>query len=50
MLRVAVPARDDRPYVAIHSPAELADTFSAARELATTERKDLKEDFLRIRR
>jgi len=45
-----MPGRDDRHHVAVHTPAELANLFSSARELAAVERVDLAEDFLRIRR
>jgi hypothetical protein len=48
-LRVAVPGRDGRHYVAIHTPAELADLFASARELTDPERTDRAADFLRIR-
>ena len=50
VLRVAMPANVDRPYVAVRSPGELAELFSSAQELAATERTDFAEDFLRIRR
>jgi hypothetical protein len=50
VLRVAMPGRDDRRHVAVHTPAELAELFSSARELTAAERADLAEDFLRIRR
>jgi len=49
LLRLAVPGRDGRHYVAIHSPPELADLYTSARELTDTERADYAEDFLRIR-
>jgi hypothetical protein len=49
VLRVAVPGRDGRHYVAIHKPAELADLFASARELTDTERSDRAADFVRIR-
>ena len=51
VLRVAMPGRDGdgRHYVAIHTPAELADLLASARELADTERAALAADFLRIR-
>jgi hypothetical protein len=48
-LRVAEPGRDGRHYVAIHTPAELADLFASARELTDPERTDRAADFLRIR-
>lgn len=48
VLRVAMPGRDGRHYVAIHTPAELADLLASARELADTERAALAADFLRI--
>jgi len=50
LLRVAVPSSDDRHHVALQSPAELADLFASARELTETERADLSEEFVRIRR
>jgi hypothetical protein len=49
VLRVGIPGRDGRHYVAIHTPAELADLFVSARELTDTERAVLAADFLRIR-
>jgi hypothetical protein len=49
VLRVAMPGMDGRHYVAIHTPAELADLFSSAQELTDTERAVLAADFLRIR-
>jgi hypothetical protein len=49
VLRVAMPGRDGRHYVAIHTPAELADLFASTRELTDTERAVLAADFLRIR-
>jgi hypothetical protein len=49
VLRVAMPGRDGRHYVAIHTPAELADLFSSAQELTDTERAVFAADFLRIR-
>ena len=49
VLRVAMPGADGRHYVAIHTPAELADLFASARELTDTERAVLAADFLRIR-
>jgi len=48
--RVAMPTTADRPYVAVRSPAELADLFSSGQELADAERTDFTEDFLRLRR
>jgi len=38
VLRVAMPGTEGRHYVAIHTPAELADLFASARELTDTER------------
>lgn len=49
VLRVAVPGRDGRRSVAIHAPAERADLFASARELADSERADRAADLLRIR-
>jgi len=49
VLRVAMPGTDGRHYVAIHTPAELADLFAFAQELTNTERAVLAADFLRIR-
>ena len=49
LLRVAMPERDGRPYVAVHAPAELADLFTSAVALPDTERAALAADFLRIR-
>lgn len=49
LLRLAVPGRDGRHYVAIHTPVEVADLYASARELTDTERADCAEDFLRIR-
>ena len=49
VLRVTIPGRDGRHYVAIHTPAELADLLASARELTDTERAVLAADFLRIR-
>jgi hypothetical protein len=49
VLRVAVPGRDGRRYVAVHTPAELAGLFASARELTDIERTDRAADFLRIR-
>ena len=48
VLRVAMPGRDGRHYVAIHTPAELADLLASAREMTDTERAVLAADFLRI--
>lgn len=48
--RVAMPGMDGRCHVAVHTPAELANLFSSARELAAAERADLAEEFLRFRR
>jgi hypothetical protein len=48
VLRVAMPGTDGRHYVAIHTPAELADLLASARELTDTERAVLAADFLRI--
>ena len=48
VLRVAMPGRDGRHYVATHTPAELADLYAFAQELTDTERASLAEDFLRI--
>ena len=49
VLLVGMPGTDGRHYVAIHTPAELAELFSSARELTDTERAILAADFLRIR-
>ena len=49
VLSVKIPERDNPPYVAIHKPAELADLYSTAHELADSERVVLSEDFERIR-
>jgi len=49
MLRVAMPGKDGRRYVAAHHPAELADLFASARALTGTERAALAHDFLRLR-
>jgi hypothetical protein len=49
VLRVAMPGTDGRHYVAIHTPAELADLIASARELTNTERTVLAAEFLRIR-
>ena len=48
VLRVGMPGRDGRHYVAIHTPAELADLLASAQELTDTERAVLAADFLRI--
>ena len=50
LLRVMIPETDTRRHVAVHSPAELADLYPSARALTDTERADLAEDFVRIRR
>ena len=49
VLRVGMPGRDGRHYVAIHTPAELADLLASVQELTDTERAVLAADFLRIR-
>jgi hypothetical protein len=49
VLRVAMPGTDGRHYVAIHTPAELADLFASATELTDTQRAVLAADFPRIR-
>ena len=49
VLRVGMPGRDGRHYVAIHTQAELADLLASAQELTDTERAVLAADFLRIR-
>jgi len=49
VLRPAMPGRNGRFYVAVHTPAELADLFASARELTAAERSDLAQDFQRIR-
>lgn len=49
LLRLAVPGRDGRHYVAIHSPAELAGLYASAQELTDAERADCAADFVRIR-
>jgi hypothetical protein len=50
LLRVAVPGRDDQYHVALQSPAELADLFTSAQVLTESERADLCEELVRIRR
>jgi len=49
VLRVVMPGTEGSHYVAIHSPAELADLFASAQELTDTQRAVLAADFLRIR-
>jgi len=46
---VTIPETDARRYVAIHTPAELADLFQSRRELPDAERADFAKDFARIR-
>ncbi len=47
VLRVAMPGRDGRHYVATHTPAELADLYAFAQELTDTERASLEKRLLR---
>ncbi|NEV64870.1 DUF1835 domain-containing protein [Thiorhodococcus minor] len=49
LLRVTVPERSMPPYVALHSPAELAELSKIRCELTASERDRLSEDFVRIR-
>lgn len=49
VLRVAIPGRDNPPYVALHMPAELAELYPTRRALTESERAILNEDFDRIR-
>jgi hypothetical protein len=49
LLRVAIPGRDNPPYVALHTPVELAGLYASRRELTDPERTRLGDDFVRIR-
>jgi hypothetical protein len=49
LLRVAPPERDNPPYVALHTPLELAGLYASRRELTDPERTRLGDDFVRIR-
>lgn len=49
LLRAAIPERGMPPYVALHSPAELAELSKTRCELTPSERDRLSEDFVRIR-
>ncbi len=50
LLRVPIPGDDGRPYVAVHTPARLAELSGNARRLTDLERADLADDFTSIRR
>ena len=50
LMRVTVPGKDGRHYVAAHSPDELADLQGFRKELGAEERGALAEDFERLRR
>jgi hypothetical protein len=49
VLQVTMPGADGCHYVAIYSPAELAELYASARELTDTERAALAGEFRRIR-
>lgn len=50
LFQVVITGADDIPYVAVRMPAELAEMYPGHRELSQSERKQLSEDFVRIRR
>lgn len=49
LVRVVVPERGDRHYVAVHAPADLAALHGSARDVSDAERIEFAEDFVRIR-
>ncbi|WP_295430862.1 DUF3658 domain-containing protein [uncultured Thiodictyon sp.] len=49
LLRVQVPGIEGRPYVAMHSPEQLARLYATRRPLSGADRRVLAQDFARIR-
>jgi hypothetical protein len=49
LLRVQVPEIATRPFVAMHSPEQIAQLYATRRALSDTERPFLAQDFVRIR-
>jgi hypothetical protein len=47
--RVQVPAVDDHPFVAMHSPEQIARLYTARQVLSNDERQQLAQDFARMR-
>ena len=49
LLSVRVPEIDGRPFVAMHSPAQIASLYATRRPLSVAERLSLAQEFARIR-